>query len=257
MFTNYSRSVGKVTAVSACRPVELGIRVHQSLSSQLEVGSELIIDGVKVSVARLEGDTLFCSLDACAMNSTLSVAALHSLVNVVSLGGTDPHDEYRVITGQIDFQSEIQSMLRQEDTLRLEVSFPVDDGWLKSLVPEAYLAINGMKGVVEQVDAEAGRMTISIDATLSNIQIIEMKFVGDVVNVEVERLSPKALQAVDNGLSQTLGELYPMFHQLLKLQGTTLENLAYRARAKLHQEIVGTTAKEATVLQELELLEDV
>ncbi|MGO1296163.1 MAG: hypothetical protein ACTMIA_02490 [Vibrio sp.] len=256
MFTIFSRSVGKVTAVDSSHPViELGLRVHHSLYSQLAVGAVVIIDGVKASIYQLEEHVVYCRLRDRALLSTLSTVAVDSLVNVVFVGRTDTDDECRAITGQIDFQSCIQSVVRAEDKLRVELSLPSSNHWLKSLVPDAYLAVNGMKGVVEQVDDFAELMTVTIDATPTNTQIMDMKFGGDAVNIEVERLTTKALQAVDDGLNQALGELYPMFHQLLKLQGTTLENLAYRARAKLHQNRDESKVKEKIITREL--LEDV
>ncbi|SJL83029.1 hypothetical protein [Vibrio palustris] len=236
MFTNFARSMGKVVAVERHSSViELGIQVHQSLCAQFNVGAHVIVDGMKLSVSRCSGDVFYCQFDQALSLSTLSNLTVASFVHVFLVDIAASFENSRAVCGRIDFQSHIRSMVSDNEQVLIELSVPVEHDWLNKLRVDTYLAVNGIKGIVCEIDNCARVMTVSIAATTNNTQVLNMKFVGDQVNIEIERLSSKALKAVDERLSETLGELYPTFQQLLKLQGTSMESLAFRAKAKLHQ----------------------
>ncbi|MZI93636.1 hypothetical protein F9817_10540 [Vibrio sp. CAIM 722] len=234
MFTGLVQSVAKVTGVSQVDGgVQFTLQCHHDFYQGLGFGADVVIDGVRFMVVDcLDNDSaVFELLSADFYSTTLCLCDIGSIVHVSLAQESLQDDKIRLLKGDIDFQAQIIDVSYHEQRYSLMLSFPV--AWKRYIFVGGYLAVNGASVTITQVDEQEGWFSVHSAMNGARVPLFEHKFSGDSVNIEVIRGSEQAVSALEESLSEVLGELYPAVGKLLNLQGIDMNYLACRARAKM------------------------
>lgn len=156
-----------------------------SLSSQLEIGDSLAVNGVCLSLIRKEKDILFFNLSS----ETIKRTNLGSLRRGEKLNLELPLSPSsllsgHLVAGHIDSRGKVLKIINKRTGKRLTVSFPLE---LKQyIIPKGSIALNGVSLTI----AALGHSSIGVELipiTLRNSNLGELKS-GDEINIECDMI---------------------------------------------------------------------
>jgi riboflavin synthase len=183
MFTGIVEDIGTIAGVRKLQGRwEISIRTSIDPAGIVE-GDSISVDGVCLTVIRMEGDTFGAdaSLETLKL-TTLKDKAPGDLVNLERAMRADSRFGGHMVMGHVDGIGRVARVAGEGDSLRFEIEVPRDIG--RYIVKKGSIAIDGISLTVnEQRD---NRFVLNIIPYSSFRTTIGSKAAGDQVNVEVD-----------------------------------------------------------------------
>jgi len=183
MFTGIIEDIGTIAGVR-----KLTGRWELSIRSSLDpagaaVGESISVDGVCLTVIRMEGDTFAAdaSLETLKL-TTLRDKAAGDLVNLERAMKADSRFGGHMVMGHVDGIGRVARVSAEGDSLRFEIE--VDRDIASYIVKKGSIAIDGISLTVN--DRSDNRFVLNIIPYSSLRTTIGSKIAGDQVNVEVD-----------------------------------------------------------------------
>jgi riboflavin synthase len=164
------------------------IRIATSLSSQLEIGDSISVNGVCLTAVDLEPE----SFSADVMVQTLKVTSLSSIavgdpVNLELAARADGRLGGHIVQGHVDGIGKVVAIEAEEKWTKMVVSLP--ENLSKYIVNQGSITLDGVSLTVGEIDDAISAVTVwLIPETLSKTNLSSRK-VGDVINIEVDILA--------------------------------------------------------------------
>lgn len=164
------------------------IRIATSLSSQLEIGDSISVNGVCLTAVELEPE----SFSADVMVQTLKVTSLSSIavgdpVNLELAARADGRLGGHIVQGHVDGIGKVVAIEAEEKWTKMVVSLP--ENLSKYIVNQGSITLDGVSLTVGEIDDAISAVTVwLIPETLSKTNLSSRK-VGDVINIEVDILA--------------------------------------------------------------------
>lgn len=156
-----------------------------TLSSRVEIGGSLSVNGVCLSLIQKEKSTLFFNLS----QETIELTNLGSLKQRAKLNLESPLTlssplSGHLITGHIDSRGKVIKIVQRRAGKRVTVSFPTE--LRKFLIPKGSVALNGVSLTIANLGSSSFDVEL-IPITLENSNLGGMKK-GDDVNIEYDMI---------------------------------------------------------------------
>lgn len=227
MFTGIVQGLARVEAV-ATRPGlhTLTLSFPPSFGVELQVGASVSVDGVCLTVTRLEGDR---TADFDVMQQSLQLTTLSDLlpgshVNVERAARDGAEIGGHPLSGHVDFQATVLEIRRPENNYVLRFGVPAH--WIRYVFAKGYIAVGGASLTVAEADRRAGWFEVwLIPETLRVTNFGDLEL-GDQVNVEIERGTQIVVDTVRDALEERLGPLLPALEEVLRQRGLSLADVS-------------------------------
>lgn len=204
MFTGLIETTCKVTSV---RPAGGGLLLTVdlgSLAADSKVGDSIAINGVCLTIARLDGTLAAFEISPETLDrSTLGKLSSLSQVNVER--PMQPADRFggHFVLGHVDGVARIAAIERIGEFA--DIKFAADPELLSQMVVKGSVAVDGISLTVASMDSAGFRVAI-IPQTLKKT-ILGLAKIGDLVNIEADiiiKTVKKQLESVLGGPKETL-----------------------------------------------------
>ena len=193
MFTGLVEALGAVAEVDAL-PAGKRMRIATGLAGQLAPGDSIAVNGVCLTVVRVDGDTFEAEVSPETLRVTsLGDAGDGGIVNLerplLPTGRLGGH----FVQGHVDGVGRIAEIEQETDFWRVSVGFPVDLGpWL---VVKGSVAVDGISLTVAGLDAN--RFTVQIVPHTWRQTNLHARSAGDAVNIECDIIGKYVARAVE------------------------------------------------------------
>ena len=156
-----------------------------TLSSRIEIGESLSVNGVCLSLIQKEKNTLFFNLS----QETIELTNLGSLRQGAKLNLESPLTlssplSGHLITGHIDSRGKVIKIVQRRAGKRATVSFPPD--LRKFLIPKGSVALNGVSLTITNLGNSSFDVEL-VPITLENSNLGGLKK-GDDINIECDMI---------------------------------------------------------------------
>lgn len=160
-----------------------------ALSSRIEIGESLAVNGVCLSLTKNEKNRLFFNLSQETIKKTnLSSLRQGEKLNLeLSLTLSSPLSGH-FVTGHIDSQGKVLKVSEKKPGKRMTISFPSE--LRPYFIPKGSVALNGASLTVADLRASSLEVEL-IPITLKNSNLGDLKS-GDRVNIECDMLGKYA-----------------------------------------------------------------
>jgi riboflavin synthase len=184
MFTGIIMATGRIVS-SADRggDIELGIEVPGLDLKRTAVGDSVCVQGVCLTVTRLEGTRFYADVS----RETLAKTTLGSLKNgsrvnlEPSLKAGDPLGGH-LVSGHVDAVGELVSIAEEARSRRLQFELP--EGLMRFVAPKGSICIDGVSLTVNEV--EGCRFGVNIIPHTWEVTTLGELTPGSRVNVEID-----------------------------------------------------------------------
>ena len=164
------------------------IRIATTLSSQLEIGDSISVNGVCLTAVELEPG----SFSADVMVQTLKVTSLSSIsvgdpVNLELAARADGRLGGHIVQGHVDGIGKVVAIEAEEKWTKMVVSVPKN--LTKYIVNQGSITLDGVSLTVGEIDDAISAVTVwLIPETLTKTNLSSRK-IDDAINIEVDILA--------------------------------------------------------------------
>lgn len=195
MFTGIVKELGEVEHIMAgADGAQLAIRATE-LSTRVQVGDSVAVNGVCLTVIQKEGDRLwFDAVQETLRRSNLGKLKRGDKVNLEDALRVGEAMGGHFVQGHVDTTGTVQRLFPQGDAIVMVIA--VSEEWMRYVVPKGSVAIDGVSLTV--VDARAGEFSVWLIPHTRAVTTLGLRQVGNEVNVEFDMLAKyieKLLQA--------------------------------------------------------------
>lgn len=179
----------------------LGVELPDELLTDISIGASVGLNGVCMTVTRIEGNTLHFD----AMAETLRLTTLGQLrvgdrVNVERSAKQGAEIGGHLISGHIDGSAELVERRQSENNLSLYFKLPATLG--KYVFTKGFIGLHGCSLTVATMDRSSGIFSVClIPETLRATNLGELRE-GDRVNIEVDRQTQVIVDTVERVLAE-------------------------------------------------------
>jgi len=167
-----------------------------SLSSQVDIGESVAVNGVCLSLTKKEKSTLFFNLSQETLQRTNLGRLRHSQKLNLELPLTlSSLISGHLITGHIDSRGKVLKIIEKKPGKRLTISFPPE--LKKYFIPKGSAAINGVSLTIASLAPSTLEVEL-IPLTLKNSNLGELKK-GDEVNMECDIIGKYVYNWISRG----------------------------------------------------------
>ena len=164
------------------------IRIATSLSSQLEIGDSISVNGVCLTAVELDPG----SFSADVMVQTLKVTSLSSIgvgdpVNLELAARADGRLGGHIVQGHVDGIGKVVAIEAEEKWTKMVVSLPRN--LTKYIVNQGSITLDGVSLTVGEIDDAISTVTVWLIPETLNKTNLSSRKIGDVINIEVDILA--------------------------------------------------------------------
>ncbi|AEF16085.1 riboflavin synthase, alpha subunit [Thermoanaerobacterium xylanolyticum LX-11] len=188
MFTGIIEEVGKVKMIQRGNITKIAVECKKVLDG-VRIGDSVAVNGVCLTVTNI-GKDLFTSdiMYETLKTSNLGSLKIGSIVNLERalsiLGRLNGH----IVTGHVDTVGTIIDKNKINDTTTFKIK--IGERYSKYVADKGSIAVDGISLTV--VESSASYFTVSIIPHTDNNTTLNIKRIGDTVNIEVDILSKYA-----------------------------------------------------------------
>ena len=204
MFTGIIKGVGEIVGLQARTGlVSYQLKLPSNLTSNIEIGASIAVDGVCITVVTHNDDIITFDLMQESLNrTTLGQLTVGSKVNIersalagVEVGG-------HILSGHVDCTAKIIEISKPENNCVF--TFEVPNNWMRYIFSKGFVALNGTSLTITDADKTNNTFKVwFIPETLRSTTFGE-KEVGDRVNLEVERNTQVIVDTVRDYLAENI-----------------------------------------------------
>lgn len=171
----------------------------------LKAGASVSIDGVCMTVTKIEGNDAFFD----ASIETLELTTIGQLkegdkVNVERSAKAGAEIGGHPISGHIDGTAEIIAIDRPENNCVPTFKFP--EAYLPYVFNKGFIALNGCSLTVSELDKAAGTFKVYLIPETLRLTTFDQKEVGDWVNFEIDRQTQIMVDTIRETLKNVLDD---------------------------------------------------
>jgi riboflavin synthase len=175
----------------------------QELVAGLATGASVAVDGVCLTVTRIDGSLVqFDAMAETLGRTTLGQLAAGARVNVERSARFGSEIGGHVVSGHVTGTAEIARV--DTPTNNHVVTFRVPVGWMKYVFPKGFIALDGISLTVVDVHGDRGEFTVWFIPETLRRTTFGWKRAGDRVNVEIERQTQAIVDTVEDILPRIL-----------------------------------------------------
>ena len=231
MFTGIVQGLGRVTAITdrpGLRSFALGFA--PGFCDGLEIGASVACDGVCLTVTALLGasSASFDVMQQSLALTTLSSVAVGSRLNVERAARDGAEIGGHALSGHVDCLGRLLAIRRPENNHVLRIGVPPSHR--RYVFAKGYIAVNGASLTVAEVDRREGWFEVWLIPETLRMTTFGDKREGDALNLEIERGTQVVVDTVRDALDERLGPLLPALEALLRLQGSSVDELGAALR---------------------------
>lgn len=183
------------------RLFKITVDLDQQLLAGLVRGASVSIDGVCLTVARIEGsqvlfDVMGESLDC----TTLKFLSTGDLVNIERSAKQNDEIGGHLLSGHVDGMVQIVSVETPPNNHILTLSVPGELS--KYLFRKGYVGLSGASLTVASIDKKQNQFSVHLIPETLRLTIFGAKRVGDFLNLEVERNTQVLVDSLYDFLEQ-------------------------------------------------------
>ena len=206
MFTGIVTGIFKVQSIVAKKGFSsFSIELDDAHLENLKVGASVAIDGVCMTVTRIENASVYFD----ASMETLRLTTLGQLrtgdwVNIersakagVEIGG-------HPISGHVDGTAEVIEVEKPENNWIMTVKFPENSA--KYLFNKGFVALNGCSLTISNLDKGASRFKVYLIPETLRLTTFEHLHPGDRINFEIDRQTQVIVDTLESSLNSLLGD---------------------------------------------------
>ncbi|HLL19411.1 MAG TPA: riboflavin synthase subunit alpha [Rubrivivax sp.] len=199
----------------------------------LGIGASVAVDGVCLTVTALHGAGLDGqAADFDVMQQSLELTTLATLqpgsrVNVERAAKDGAEIGGHALSGHVDVMGRISEIRRPDNNhvLRIALAAP----WMRYVFAKGYVAVNGASLTVAEARRErdgSGWFEVWLIPETLRMTTFGDKAVNAPLNIEIDRQTQVVVDTVREAIEERLGPLLPALEQLLRSQGSDMEQLA-------------------------------
>jgi riboflavin synthase len=207
MFTGIIEDVGTIAAIGkASGKWEISVRTALA-GENFREGDSIAIDGVCLTVTKLDGNTFYADASLETLNlTTLKEKKAGSKVNIERAMKPDGRFGGHFVMGHVDGVGTIKNTRKEGDSTRLEVEVPADIS--RYIVRKGSVAIDGISLTVNEQHGNI--FTVNIIPYTASKTTIGAKNLRDKVNIETDIVGRYVESFMSRGRSEgvTMNFLY-------------------------------------------------
>jgi riboflavin synthase len=182
------------------------VDLNAELTEGLKQGASIAIDGVCVTVSKLEDNRVFFDImDETLNRTTLSTLELGSRVNIERSARTGDEIGGHVLSGHVDGLAQITDIQTPPNNHVIHCSVP--DNLTRYIFQKGFLAVNGASLTVVDVDRKGNCFSVHLIPETLRLTTFGTKRVGDFLNIEIERNTQVLVDTVRDFLEQAMHKL--------------------------------------------------
>ncbi|HHV74573.1 riboflavin synthase [Thermoanaerobacterium sp. PSU-2] len=188
MFTGIIEEVGKVKMIQRGNITKIAVECKKVLDG-VRIGDSIAVNGVCLTVTNI-GKDLFTSdiMYETLKTSNLGSLKIGSIVNLERALSISGRLNGHIVTGHVDTVGTIIDKNKINSTTTFKIK--IDERYSKYVADKGSIAVDGISLTV--VESSASYFTVSIIPHTENNTTLNIKRIGDTVNIEVDILSKYA-----------------------------------------------------------------
>ncbi|MEG6565600.1 riboflavin synthase [Thermoanaerobacterium saccharolyticum] len=188
MFTGIIEEVGKVKMIQRGNITKIAVECKKVLDG-VKIGDSIAVNGVCLTVTNI-GKDLFTSdiMYETLKTSNLRSLNIGSIVNLERALSISGRLNGHIVTGHVDTVGTIIDKNKINGTTTFKIK--IDERYSKYVADKGSIAVDGISLTV--VESSASYFTVSIIPHTENNTNLNVKRIGDTVNIEVDILSKYA-----------------------------------------------------------------
>jgi riboflavin synthase len=182
------------------------VDLNAELTEGLKQGASIAIDGVCVTVSKIEDTRVFFDImDETLNRTTLGKLELGSNVNVERSARNGDEIGGHVLSGHVDGLAQITDIQTPLNNHVIYCSVP--DNLTKYIFQKGFLAVNGTSLTVVDVDRENNLFSVYLIPETLRLTTFGSKQVGDCLNIEIERGTQVLVDTLRDFLEKNVAKL--------------------------------------------------
>lgn len=175
----------------------------QELVAGLATGASVAVDGVCLTVTRVEGTLVqFDAMAETLGKTTLGALTAGARVNVERSARFGSEIGGHLVSGHVTGTAEIVAVDTPPNNH--VVTFRLPAAWMKYVFPKGFIALDGISLTVVDVHRDRGELTVWFIPETLRRTTFGWKRTGDRVNVEIERQTQALVDTVEDILPRIL-----------------------------------------------------
>jgi len=201
MFTGIVKGLGTVVSVED-KP---GLRTFvvefpAGYSDGLQIGASIAIDGVCLTVTRVENSKgpAFVTFDVMKETldkTTIGLVEVGSRVNVERSYRVGDEVGGHIVSGHVTGMGEIVDVETPENNRVVTLRVPKE--WMKYVLPKGFIGLDGCSLTVVDVDKHAGTFTVWLIPETLRSTTFGFKRINDKVNVEIDSKTQAIVDTIE------------------------------------------------------------
>lgn len=179
----------------------LAVALPQALLVDLDIGASVGLNGVCMTVTRIDGTTVhFDAMQETLSLTTLGQLAVGDLINVERSAKQGAEIGGHLISGHVDGRAVVTAVERSENNLSLFFQLP--QPLVKYVFRKGFIGLHGCSLTVASMDSSRGVFSVClIPETLRSTNLGSLS-VGAEVNIEVDRQTQVIVDTVERVLAE-------------------------------------------------------
>jgi riboflavin synthase len=183
MFTGIIEEIGVIKGkMSKSNGFEIVVG-GKKVFDDLKVGDSIAVNGVCLTVERIEGDSFYVSISLQTKNETnLGEIKVGEYVNLERALKIGDRIGGHFLTGHIDFKTKISSLKREGEFYSLKIKIPEE--YRKYMIKRGSISVDGVSLTIAEVFRDEILIYL-IPFTIENTNL-RFKKIGSFVNIEID-----------------------------------------------------------------------
>jgi len=193
MFTGIIQSQLTIQKVSR-KPGLLSFAL--SLDSEVQQGASIAIDGVCLTVSKIDNDIIwFDAMEETLNKTTIGSFEMGRKVNLERSAKMGDEIGGHMVSGHVEGMGEIVDVRESENNK--VVTFQLPKEWMKYIVQKGFIALDGASLTVVDPDKEKGTFDVWFIPETLEKTTFGWKDIGDKVNVETDNQTKVIVETVE------------------------------------------------------------
>ncbi len=184
----------------------IGVSFSKHLLKNLKVGSSISVDGVCLTVTRIDRNLIsFDMMGETLKRTTMGSVKENQKVNIER--SISRYDEIggHIVSGHVDSIAKIIKVEKPDENNHV-VAFKTDKEWIKYIFSKGFISLDGVSLTVVDVDRKENTFTVWLIPKTLELTTFGFKGEGDAVNLEIERYTRVLVDTITNSLEAYFGK---------------------------------------------------
>ena len=172
----------------------------------LEIGASVGIEGVCMTVTKIENDCAFFDASMETLSrTTLGRLKEGDMVNIERSAKSGAEIGGHPISGHVDGMAQVIDVQRPENNCIITVKLPAE--YAKYVFNKGFIALNGCSLTISELDKNAATFKVYLIPETLRLTTFDKTKAGDPVNFEIDRQTQIMVDTVREAVASVLGEL--------------------------------------------------